>query len=82
MARRAAAALMIAVVLASAPLAAIYMRVETTDVPVDRLVGNLEKEQQYVATLLCMCSAQLRLSNLGPSMVPRGSRRGLAASPH
>ena len=44
MARRSAAALMIAVVIASAHLAAIYMRVETTDVPVDRLVGNLEKE--------------------------------------
>ena len=44
MSRRSAAALTIAVVIASAHLAAIYMRVETTQVPVDRLVANLEKE--------------------------------------
>lgn len=46
MSRRSAAALTIAVVIASAHLAAIYMRVETTQVPVDRLVANLEKELQ------------------------------------
>jgi len=46
MSRRSAAALTIAVVIASAHLAAIYMRAETTQVPVDRLVANLEKELQ------------------------------------
>ena len=44
MSRRSVAALTIAVVIASAHVAAIYMRVETTQVPVDRLVANLEKE--------------------------------------
>ena len=34
----------LALVLASAHLAAIYMRVETDDVPIDRLVANLERE--------------------------------------
>ena len=44
MTRRSATALSIALLVASAQLPAIYMRVETSDVPVDRLVANLEKE--------------------------------------
>ena len=44
MSRRFVAAVAIALAIASAHLPAIYMSVETTQVPVDRLVANLEKE--------------------------------------
>jgi hypothetical protein len=44
MTQRLFAAAALALLLASAPLAAIYMRMETREVPIDRLVTNLERE--------------------------------------
>ncbi len=44
MTQRTLAAAALALLLASAHLPAIYMRMETQDVPVDRLVANLERE--------------------------------------
>ena len=44
MTQRLFAAAALALLLASAPLAAIYMRMETREVPIDRLVPNLERE--------------------------------------